>query len=201
MMATYISSSPASLFQCESGNTTWVFLEERLLGKASVYTADITPKEPMGWKNCCYLLICTKQGQFTNAHTFNRILSLEGILEKQTMVETKEVTYYVPGVHSKFTSTLQFTAGILSKSLVLVQLELLLLFLMLIVSFFLNQTFSKIKPYTTLNIYSHFYRPISQSMDLDMDQKTTIQQLSRMPIQPQNHHRTGLSKPVPGGTG
>ncbi len=62
MMATHISSSPASLFQCESGNTTWVFLEERLLGKAYVYTADVTPREPMGWKKCCHLLIHTKQG-------------------------------------------------------------------------------------------------------------------------------------------
>lgn len=92
MMVTHISSSPVSLFQCESGNTMWVFLEERLLGKASVYTADITPREPMGWKKCCHLLIRTKQGQFTNAHIFNRILSLEGILEKQMMVETEKGT-------------------------------------------------------------------------------------------------------------
>lgn len=83
MMATHISSSPASLFQCGSGNTAWVFLEDRLLGKGSIYTADVTPQEPMGWKNCYHLLIRTKQGEFTHARIFNRILSLEKHLQNR----------------------------------------------------------------------------------------------------------------------
>lgn len=83
MMATHISSSPANLFRCGSGNTAWVFLEERLQGKGSIYTADIIPQEPMGWKNCCHLLIRTKQGQFTHAHTFNRILPFEKHLQNR----------------------------------------------------------------------------------------------------------------------
>lgn len=83
MMVTHISSSPANLFRCGSGNTAWVFLEERLFGKGSIYTADVIPQEPMGWKNCCHLLIRTKQGQFTHAHTFNRILPFEKHLQNR----------------------------------------------------------------------------------------------------------------------
>jgi len=73
MMVTHISCSPARLFQCGSGNTAWVFLEDRLLGKGSIYTADVTPWEPTGWKKCSHLLDCTKQGEFTHVHIFNRM--------------------------------------------------------------------------------------------------------------------------------